>query len=151
MIRTLRFAALALALAAAPACAALRAVAGPVENPLAAARGPDQRAYALLHAYAAAVEEAADLAADPAVPLGFKRALGQAERAATPAVETLGIAMAAYVRARAEFDAIDAADRPAIARAADALAIAAAHLNQAAQAARAPIAELEQLIAAARG
>ncbi|ANP44859.1 hypothetical protein ATE48_02425 [Candidatus Viadribacter manganicus] len=53
----------------------------------------------MVHAYAAIVEAASDIAADPATPLAFKRALGQAERAATPAAETLQISVTSYSRA----------------------------------------------------
>ena len=108
MIRPIRALALTLALAVTPACASLPIGETRLENPIAAARTLDQRAYALLHAYAAIVEEATDIVRDPAAPLAFKRALGQAERAATPAAETLGIAVHAYVRARADFEAAPA-------------------------------------------
>ena len=147
----MRIIALALALAATPACAALPFSQTPIENPVAAARTLDQRAYALLHAYAAVVEEATDIVRDPAAPLAFKRALGQAERAATPAAETLGIAVRAYVQARADFEAASGESQPALQRTATALTIAAQRLSEAIQAAEAPIAELEGLVRARRG
>lgn len=53
MRHPLRALALGLALAATPACASLQLGETRIENPLAAARSIDQRAYALLHAYAA--------------------------------------------------------------------------------------------------
>jgi hypothetical protein len=143
--------ALACALAFTPACAALNLGQTRIENPIAAAHTLDQRAYALLHAYAAVVEEATDIVRDPATPLAFKRALGQAERAATPAAETLQIAVAAYMRARADFDAAAGASQSAIERTAAALAIAARRLNEAMAAAQAPVAELEGLVRAHRG
>ncbi len=105
----------------------------------------------MLHAYAAIIEEATDIVRDPAAPLAFKRALGQAERAATPAAETLGIAVRAYVRARADFEAASGETQPAAQRAATALTIAAQRLSEAIQAAEAPIAELEGLVRAGRG
>jgi hypothetical protein len=151
MNRTLRIVALALALAATPACASLPFGETRIENPVAAARTLDQRAYALLHAYAAVVEEATDIVRDPAAPLAFKRALGQAERAATPAAETLGIAVRAYVQARADFEAASGESQPALQRTATALTIAAQRLSEAIQAAEAPIAELEGLVRARRG
>ena len=151
MIRPIRVVALALALAATPACASLPIGETQFENPVAAARSLDQRAYALLHAYAAVVEEATDIVRDPAAPLAFKRALGQAERAATPAAETLGIAVRAYVRARADFEAASGESRPALQRSATALTIAAQRLSEAIQAAEAPITELEGLVRAHRG
>ena len=151
MIKPLRTLALALALAATPACASLPIGETRLENPISAARTLDQRAYALLHAYAAVVEEATDIVRDPAAPLAFKRALGQAERAATPAAETLGIAVRGYVRARADFEAASGETQPAAQRAATALTIAAQRLNEAIQAAEAPIAELEGLVRARRG
>jgi hypothetical protein len=122
-----------------------------IENPIVAARTLDQRAYAALHAYAAVIEEATDIVRDPAAPVGFKRALGQAERVATPAAETLQIAVAAYVRARADFEAASGETQPTLERAATALTIAARRLNEALAAAEAPIAELEDLVRARRG
>lgn len=143
--------ALSLALAATPACAAFQAGDTRFENPLAAARTIDQRAYAVLHSYAAVIEEAADIVRDPAAPLAFKRALGQAERAATPAAETLHVAVVAYLGARAEFEAAAGDSQPALQRAATALAIAARRLNAAIDAAQGPIAELQELVRARRG
>lgn len=122
-----------------------------IENPANAARTLDQRAYALLHAYAAIVEEATDIVADPDAPAAFKRALGAAERVATPAVETLEIAAAAYLRADADLQASAEAGGPAIARAAEVLAVAAQRLSQAIAVAQAPIQELEDLVRASRG
>jgi hypothetical protein len=151
MRHPLRVLALACALTFTPACAALQLGQTRIENPIAAAQTLDQRAYALLHAYAAVVEEATDIVADPATPLAFKRALGQGERAATPAAETLQISVSAYLRARAEFDAASGAGQTTIQRAAAALSIAARHLNDAVAAAQAPIAELEGLVRAHRG
>lgn len=138
--------ALGVALAAMPACASLNAGETRLENPAAAARTPDQRAYALLHAYAAIVEEAADIVRDPAAPLALKHALGRAERAATPAVETLQIAFTSYMRAQADFEAATAADSPALESAAAALTIAANRLSEAIAAADRPVAELEALV-----
>jgi hypothetical protein len=151
MNRPLRIFALAVALAATPACASLPFGETRLENPVAAARTLDQRAYALLNAYAAVVEEATDIVRDPAAPLAFKRALGQAERAATPAAETLGVAVRAYVRARADFEAASGESQPALQRSATAFAIAAQRLSEAIQSAEAPIAELEGLVRARRG
>jgi hypothetical protein len=151
MRHPLRAAALALALAATPACASLQLGSTQIENPVAAARTLDQRAYAVLNAYAAIIEEAADIVRDPATPAGFKRALGQAEGIATPAAETLEIAVASYVRARADFEAASGATQPAIQRAATALSVAARRLNEAIAAAQSPIAELEDLVRARRG
>jgi hypothetical protein len=151
MRHPLRALALACALAFTPACASLQLGQTRVENPIAAAQTLDQRAYAVLHAYAAVVEEATDIVRDPATPLAFKRALGQAERAATPAAETLQIAVSAYVRARADFDAASGANQTTIERTATALSVAARRLNEAVAAAQAPIAELEGLVRAHRG
>lgn len=151
MRHILRTLALACALAATPACASLQIGETRIENPVTAARTLDQRAYAVLHAYAAIIEEATDIVRDPAAPLGFKRALGQAERAATPAAETLQIAVSAYIRARADFEASSGASAPTLERAAAALTIAARRLNEAIAAAQAPIAELEDLVRARRG
>jgi hypothetical protein len=151
MNRFLRVTALALALAATPACASLRLGETQIENPIAAARTLDQRAYALLHAYAAVLEEAGDIVRDPAAPTAFKRALGEAERVATPAAETLAIAARAYVRARADFEAASDTGQPALQRAATALTVSAQRLSEAMAAAEAPIGELEALIRARRG
>lgn len=151
MRHPLRALALALALAVTPACASVQVGATRIENPVAAAQTLDQRAYALLNVYAAVIEEATDIVRDPVVPLGFKRALGQAERVATPAAETLEIAFAAYLRARADFDAASSDGQAALERAAIALAIAAQRLNEAVAAAQAPVGELEDLVRARRG
>jgi hypothetical protein len=151
MRHPLRVLALACAMTLTPACASLQLGSTRIENPLAMAQTVDQRAYALLHAYAAIVEEATDIVADPATPLAFKRALGQAERAATPAVETLHVAVTAYIRARADFDAAPGANQTTIQRTATAFSIAARRLNEAVAAAHAPIAELEGLVRAHRG
>lgn len=147
----LRAAALALALAATPACASLDLGQTRIENPAAAAATLDQRAYAVLHSYAAVIEEATDIVRDPRVPMGFKRALGQAERAATPAAETLEIAVAAYVSARADFEAAASETAPTLERAASSLTIAARRLSEALTAAQAPVAELQDLVRAHRG
>jgi hypothetical protein len=137
MRHPLRAFVLGVALALTPACAALQLGETQIENPMSAAQTLDQRAYALLNAYAAVIEEATDIVRDPSAPLAFKRALGQAERVATPAAETLQIAVTAYVRARSDFAA--------------ALTIAAQRLSQAIEAARAPVSELEDLVRARRG
>lgn len=151
MRHPLRVLALASALVLTPACAAMRVGETQIENPTAAARTIDQRAYALLSAYAAVLEEATDIVADPATPPAFRRALGQTERAATPAVETLQIAVAAYLRAQADLEAAGVEDRPAIERASAALAIAARRLSEASAAAQRPINDLEDLVLARRG
>lgn len=100
MKKILRTLALAFALAATPACASFE-----LPNPFAAARSADQHAYALLQTYAALVEEAADIVRDPATPVAARRAIGQAERSATPAIEALASALAAYNTARNAGDA----------------------------------------------
>jgi hypothetical protein len=146
-----RVIALACALAFTPACASFKIGQTEFVNPASAARTLDQRAYALLSAYAAIVEEATDIVRDPAAPLAFKRALGQAERVATPAAETLQIAVTAYIGARADFEAASSESQPALERAAAALTIAARRLSVAVEAAQAPISELEDLVRARRG
>ncbi len=151
MIKAIRIVALAVAIAATPACTSTPLGETRLENPIAAARTLDQRAYAALRAYAAVLEEATDIVRDPATPLAFKRAIGQAERAATPAAEALGIAIRAYVRARAEFEAASGQGQPALQRTATALTIAAQRLSEAMQSAEAPLAELEGLVRAHRG
>ena len=149
MRHPLRALVLGCALAMTPACAAIGQA--PIANPVAAARTLDQRAYALLHTYAAVIEEATDVVRDPATPLAFSRALGQAERIATPAAETLEIAVSAYLRAQADFETASGENQPALERAALALTLAAQRLNQAIVAAQAPVADLEQLVRARRG
>lgn len=151
MRHPLRALALACALVATPACASLQVGQTEIVNPVAAARTLDQRAYAALHSYAAVIEEATDIVNDPAAPIGFKRALGQAERVATPAAETLQIAVASYVRARADFEAASGETQPTLERAATALTIAARRLSEALTSAEAPIAELQDLVRARRG
>lgn len=151
MRHPLRTLALACVLMLTPACASSTTETARFENSISAARTIDQRAYALLHAYAAVIEEATDIVRDPSAPLAFKRALGQAERIATPAAETLEIAVAAYVRAQADFDASGAEGQSVVERASAALAIAARRLSEATIAAQAPIGELEGLVRARRG
>ena len=109
MRNPLRTMALAIALVSMPACAAMEIP--KFENPLSVARTADQKAYALLASYAAVLEEATDLVRDPLVPTPVKQALVRAERVATPAAETLRIALVGYLHARADYEAI-AKDRP---------------------------------------
>ena len=125
MTKTLRTLALAIALAATPACASLE-----LPNPFAAARSADQHAYALLQTYASLVEEAADIVRDPATPAAARRAIGQAERTATPTIEALAAALDAYNIARNAGDAEAARVR----------------LQQARAEAEAPVAALASLI-----
>jgi len=148
MLHFIRTIALSLALAATPACAALQSA--NVDNPVATAATLDQRAYAVLHAYAALIEEASDIVRDPRAPIALKRALGLAERAATPAAETLQIAVVAYLRAQSDFNAAANGEQSRIQRAATALSAAARRLNEAVEAARRPVSELEALVRAAR-
>jgi hypothetical protein len=145
MQHPIRFLLLALAFLFIPACSTLH-----LDNPVAAARTLDQRAYALLNTYAAVVEEATDIVRDPATPLAFIRVLGAAEHAATPAAETLEIAVAAYAQASDDLRAASSVDQSEIERAADALAIASRHLSEAATAAEGPIAEFQGLVDARR-
>lgn len=97
MIRRLRICALALALAATPACVSLTPL-----NPFTAARSADQRAYALIGAYALTLEEATVLVRNPATPRAVKAALAEAEARATPAIELVKVAAIAYRRAETE-------------------------------------------------
>jgi hypothetical protein len=151
MRHPLRTIALALALAATPACASIRAGQTEIVNPVSAANTLDQRAYALLHSYAAVIEEATDIVRDPNAPMAFKRALGQAEAVATPAAETLEIAIAAYINARADFETSTSESQPTLERAAMGLTIAARRLGEAIAAAQAPVTELEELVRARKG
>jgi hypothetical protein len=140
--------ALACALALTPACAALHFNA---PNPIAAAQTNDQRAYALIESYGALVETATIIVRDPSIPIEAKRALGRAEAAATPAVQTLEIAFSAYLRSRAEYEAASRSDDSAMTRAVNALNVAARALGQALARAQAPVAELQALINTQRG
>ena len=151
MRHPLRTLALACLLTLTPACAATQLGTARLENPVAAARTLDQRAFALLHAYAAVIEEATDIVRDPVTPLGFTRALGQAERVATPAAEALEIAVGAYIRARSDFEAATGDGQPALERAAAGLTIAARRLSDAILEAQTPVCELEDLVRARRG
>lgn len=103
MKRFLRVIAMALVMAATPACATY---APRSENLFAAAETVDQRAYALLNTYAAVLEEAADLARDPAVPIELKQALARAEATATPAVEALNAALRVHLEMRDDASAV---------------------------------------------
>src|SRR5262249_40945747 len=115
--------ALGLALAALPACSSLPFLGAVIENPVSAALTLDQQAYALLDSYAVVLEEAAKLVADPNVPIAAKRALGQAERVATPTAQVVESALAAYMRARADFEAASNQSQSTLQRASDALSI----------------------------
>lgn len=138
----LRVAVLALTMAVTlPSCASV-----PIANPIAAARTLDQQAYAVLDTYAVLVEEATKIVADPAVPIAAKRALGQAERVATPAAQIVESALAAYMRARADFEAASGQSPTALQRAADALGIAGRRLSQAIAAASPAITQLQTLV-----
>lgn len=139
MRHPLRALVLGLALSATPACAHLPSL----ETPFEAARGVDQQAYALLGAYAAVLEAATGIVRDPNTSASLKRALGQAERVATPAAETLGLAVRAYAGARADLDAA-----PNSSAATSEFAIAAHRLAEAVQAAQRPIGELQALVRA---
>ena len=142
MRHPLRTIALACALALTPACASLPKI----ENPFAVAQSVDQQAYALLRTYAEVLEEATDIVRDPATPRSVRQAMAQAERVATPAVQTLEIAVTAYVGTKG--DLAVAGDQTAIQRATTALTVAARRLGEAVDAARAPIAELQALVRA---
>jgi hypothetical protein len=150
MRHPIRVFALAWALTFAPACASLKLGEATIENPVRAARTIDQRAYALLHSYAAVLEEATDVVRDANAPIAFKRALGRAERGATPAAETLEIAVAGYVRARGAFEAASSGDQTGLERAKIAAEIAVRRLEEALTAAEAPMAELQALVEAQR-
>ncbi|MGE3304302.1 MAG: hypothetical protein AB7M12_14450 [Hyphomonadaceae bacterium] len=105
-MRALKAVALGLALACMPACASLR----PAAAAFAAAQSLDQQAYALIASYAALLESAAPVMTDPATPAAVKRALAQAEAAATPAVELVKIAAVAHAREHDEATAAALAD-----------------------------------------
>lgn len=143
MKHPVRVIALACALAFTPACAALHLNA---PNPIAAAQTDDQRAYALIQSYAALIEAATAIIRDPAVPLEAKRAIGRAEAAATPSVQTLEIAFSAYLRARTAYEAASGGDDSTLARALNALNAATQALGQAIARAQAPVSELQSLI-----
>jgi hypothetical protein len=144
MPKKLRALALGVALALTPAGAACTSLSAKVENPLAAARTPDQAAFALLQTYASVLEEATDLVQRPNVPIEVKRALGAAESAATPALDLTRIAVVAYLRARADYES--ARDRPSLERAAAGLAIAGVRLEEAMRAARQPLGALQDAV-----
>ena len=138
MMRSLRVAVAALLLLVASACAALH-----LDDPLAAAKTPDQEAYALMETYAAMLEEGAKLAADPAAPASVKRSLAGAEAVATPAVQSLKAALEAHLDA----ERAGASDPAAAARAAAAIAEAAARLADAIAAAQGPIRAVQAALA----
>ncbi len=148
MKHPIRALALACALTLTPACAALHLNA---PNPIAAAQTDDQRAYAVIESYGALVETASVIVRDPSVPIEAKRAIGRAEAAATPSVQTLEIAFSAYLRARAAYDATSRSDDAARTRALNVLNAASQALGQAIARAQAPVAELQTRINAQRG
>jgi len=140
---------LGLALAALPSCASVPLFSTPFDNPIAAARTLDQRAYAALDTYAVLLEEATKVVADPNVPITAKRALGQAERAATPAMQVVESALAAYLGARTDFEVASSQSPSTLQRATDALNVAVQRLNQAVAAASPAIAQLQALVRSA--
>jgi hypothetical protein len=148
MHRALRPLVLACTLLLAPSCSALHLDGPQIVNPVSAARTPDQRAYALIEAYGALLETATDIIRNPDTPIEAKRAFGQAEAAATPALETLEIAFAAYLRAQTDFESAPSGNASALTRATSALATAAQHLSAAVDAAQTPVSELEALVRA---
>ena len=143
-----RILALTCALTFTPACAALHLT---TPNPISAAQTNDQRAYAVIESYGALVETATIMVRDPSVPIEAKRAIGRAEAAATPSVQTLEVAFTAYLRARASYEAASRSDDNAMTRAISALNAAAQALSQAIGRAQAPVTELQSLINAQRG
>ena len=72
-------------------------------NPISIAETPSQKAYAIERSYNVLLETAVALASDSATPNSLKRALGRAERAATPVIDSLSDAVTDYVVARANF------------------------------------------------
>jgi hypothetical protein len=105
----------------------------------------------VIESYGALIETATIIVRDPSVPVDAKRAIGRAEAAATPSVETLEVAFTTYLRARAAYAEASSTDDNGVKRAVNALNAAAQALNQAIGRARAPIAELQSLINAKRG
>ncbi|MBS0385691.1 MAG: hypothetical protein JSS00_10130 [Proteobacteria bacterium] len=148
MRHPIRALALACVLTLTPACAALHLSA---PDPIAAARTDDQRAYAIIESYGALVETATVIVRDPSVPIEAKRAIGRAEAAATPSVQTLEIVFSAYLRARAAYAAASGGDDTTLTRAFNALNAASQALSQAIDRAQAPVAELQTIINAQRG
>jgi len=73
-----------------------------MERPFPPGADLETQAYALLQAYAASLEVAQELVARPETPRPLTAALSRAEALATPAVETLALALAEYLRAQAE-------------------------------------------------
>ncbi|HVV33398.1 MAG TPA: hypothetical protein VHC73_09245 [Vitreimonas sp.] len=144
---SLRTALLSLAMITAlPSCSSIPILGAQIENPVTAARTLDQQAYAVLDTYAVLVEEATKIVADPNVPITIKRGLGAVEKVATPAAQVVESALAAYMRARADFEAASGQSQTTLARAADALSIAGQRLSQAIAAASPAIAELQTLV-----
>ncbi|MFZ2030012.1 MAG: hypothetical protein WAU68_06885 [Vitreimonas sp.] len=148
MKHPIRALALAFALTLTPACATLHLT---TPNPVAAAQTADQRAYALIQSYGALVETATSVVRDPSAPIEVKRAIGRAEAAATPSVQTLEIAFSAYLRAHAAYIAASRANDSTLTRALNALNAASQSLGQAINRAQAPVSELQSLINAQRG
>lgn len=149
MRNAIRALALGAALTLAPACASIGAP--QLANPVTAAQTNDQRAYAVIESYGTLIETATTIVRDQSVPIEVKRALGRAEAAATPSVQTLEIAFSSYLRARAAYEAASRSDDNSITRAITALNAAGQALGQAIDRAQAPIAELQALISQHNG
>lgn len=74
-------------------------------NPISIAETPSQKGYAIEKSYNIILEGAVDLVADSSTPNSVKMAIGRAEAAATPVIDSLSQSLADYVVARAQFEA----------------------------------------------
>lgn len=112
--------------------------------PIVAAPSTEARVIEVLDGYAILLDAATALVRDPRTPVGIKTALVRAERRATPAVQTLGAAYLAFLRARAGLDPVT--PRTANAAAVDDLKSSTLALNAALSEAEAQTAPLRALV-----
>jgi hypothetical protein len=79
-----------------PACAS---------NPLKAADGPDEKAYAVLGSYAIYQRQALKIKADTSLPASVRDAVVKADAAAYPILRTLDASLSSFLDAKAALDA----------------------------------------------
>ncbi len=130
LVAALLLTALATAL---PGCAA---------NPLKAADGPDEKAYAVLGSYAIYQRQALKIKADASLPVRVRDAVVQADAVAFPILKSLDAALLQFLDAKAALDA-GTTDK-------EKLAIALANLKKWTEQAKAAVASLKAAAAEGR-
>lgn len=133
-MKRIMFAVLALAGCLVAACATI--------NPFAAAKGPDEKAYAVLGTYQVAQRQILKIVNDTTVSTSLRQAAANADAAAVGVLRSLNQALDKYLDAR---DALAAG-----ATTKDKVAIAIANLNDWVIQAQAAVADVQKALAAAK-